>query len=737
MKFYQLVFPVSFLLLVFFNDLTAQTSQQSNSIPNATDTSAWKLQLKEVNVVARKKLFVRKNDRLIFHVENTLNNSGSNIFEALRMTPGVQVQDDQISMTAKSNIIVTINDRVIPLSGESLSAYLKGIPTASVKSIEVITAPSARYDAEGNSGIVNIVLKTATNDSWNLNLRGSYTQATYPQGNAGAEFNFKTRKLSFYSGFTSDFRQTFYDMKNSISYGDETWILTAPFKGNTNLINGNAGFDYEINDRWTVGALYFGNLSGNYRTNNHITTNIYDTDGFLKEYMLTVRNVSKNSYLNAFNLHSITKIDSLGKKIVADFDYFIYNGFDSINNLGNTYDAGSNLLPDLYYANINCNNGKVTNYAAKIHVDLPLKWVNLNFGGKVSFSENKNDFVFYDNSTGHNIIDENQTNIFNYKEKIQAVYCSATKQFSKKLDMRIGFRLENTTTEGYSQTLNQTTTNRYLRVFPSCFLNYQLNEERSAGINFSRRLNRPDFMTLNPFKSYFNAYDYNEGNPFLKPSYADNLEFALSTSNFEHKIWYTAVSGDYFSFPFVDPSTRIVRHYPENCVNYFSAGLSESWLFDTFPWWTSYNYAAAYYMRKEATLTAAIPTTNIVSGRLYTNNDFTLNKKKTCMLNLGLFYEFPHLAAYNHIESLYILYAGIKLQLFNENLILSLTANDILQTNHAKSTITSNNIRYVYDNYGDTQNIRLFIGYKFGKRDLRTNRHNTSNTEEKERIKNG
>ncbi len=737
MKFYQLVFPVSFLLLVFFNDLTAQTSQHSNSIPNATDTSAWKLQLKEVNVVARKKLFVRKNDRLIFHVENTLNNSGSNIFEALRMTPGVQIQDNQISMTAKSNVTITINDRIIPLSGESLSAYLKGIPTASVKSIEVISAPSARYDAEGNSGIVNIVLKTATNDSWNLNLRGSYTQATYPQGNAGAEFNFRTRKLSFYSGFTSDFRQTFYDMKNSISYGDETWILTAPFKGNTNLINGNAGFDYEINNRWTVGALYFGNLSGNYRTNNHITTNIYDTDGFLKEYMLTVRNVSKNSYLNAFNLHSITKIDSLGKKIVADFDYFIYNGFDSINNLGNTYDAGSNLLPDLYYANINCNNGKVTNYAAKIHVDLPLKWVNLDFGGKVSFSENKNDFVFYDNSTGNLVVDANQTNIFTYNEKIKAAYCSAAKQFSKKLETQIGIRLEHTTTKGFSKTLNQNTINRYLRFFPSCYLNYSLSEEKSIGLNYNRRISRPDFMTLNPFKSYFNAYDYNEGNPFLKPSYADNFEFALNTANYEHKLWVTAVSGDYFSFPFVDPDTRIVRHYPENCVNYFSAGLSESWLFDRFPWWNSYNNAVVYYMRKEATIAAAQPAMDIVSGKLYTNNDFALNKKKSILLNLGFFYEFPYLAAYNRIESLYILYAGIKLQLFNENMTISLTANDILRTNHSKSSVTSNSIRYVYDNYGDSQNIRLFVSYKFGNRDLRATKHNISNTEEQERITNG
>ncbi len=724
-----------FLMVLLLINLDAQTTRQSDNLPHLADSLTWELQLNEFDVVARKKLFVRKNDRLIFNVENTIINSGSNAFEALRMTPGVQIQDDQISMTAKSGIIITLNDRAIPLSGASLSSYLKGIPTSTIKCIEVITAPSARYDAEGNSGIINIVLKTATNNSWNLTLRGTYTQATYSQGNAGADFNYKNKKLSVFSSFTSDYQQTLYNMKNTIFYDDETWILTAPFIGKTTYNNINAGVDYEINKRWTVGAMYFGNQSGNIRKNNRISTNVYDPNNHLKEHMLTVRSVDRQNNLKAINLHSITDIDTLGKKISIDLDYFIYNSYDSINNYGNTFDANNTLMPDLYYANINCNHGRVSNYAAKIHLDFPMKWINLNFGGKVSFSENNNDFVFYDNRTGNLVVDANQTNIFNYKERIQAAYCTATKQITKKLDTQIGFRLENTTTEGYSQTLNQTTTNRYVRVFPSYYLNYQFNEDKSAGFNYSRRINRPDFMTLNPFKSYFNAYDYNEGNPFLKPAYADNIEFALNTANFEHKVWFTQVSGDYFSFPFVDSDTKIVRHYPENCVNYFSTGLSESWLFDKFEWWNSFNNVVVYYMQKRATIAEAQPMLDIVSGKLYTNNDFALNKMKTIMLNVGFFYEFPYLAAYNRIESLYILYAGIKLQLFNENMILSLTSNDILRTNHSKSNVISNNVRYMYDNYGDTQHIRLFISYKLGNRNLRINRHNTSNTEEKERIK--
>lgn len=735
MKFYLPFALLSLYLMVFIIKLPAQTTPQVERLQNPSDSSAWKIQLNEISIVARKKLFIRKNDRLIFHIENTTMNSGSNAFDALRMTPGVQVQDDQISMTAKSNIIITINDRIIPLNGENLSTFLKGIPTSSIKRIEVITAPSARYDAEGNSGIINIVLKTATTDAWNLNLRGTFTRATHPQGNAGIDFHFKNKKLSVYTSFTSDYKHTFYQMKNTIFFEDETWLLTAPFSGKGKDFNGNAGVDYDINSRWTVGAMFIGSQSTYSRENNQIITKVFDTSNQVAKQMLTLRNLSKCNNLNGLNLHSITNIDTLGKKVSLDLDFFSYNSHDSIKSQGNTYDANNNLMPGSYYANINGNAGMVSNYSAKIHIDFPLKWINLNFGGKVSCSTNNNDYVFYDNSTGNRVVDASQTNIFNYKEKIGATYCAATKQITKKLDTQVGLRLEHTTTVGFSQTLNQTTTNRYFRIFPSCYINYQLNEDRSIGFNYSRRINRPDFMTLNPFKSYFNAYDYNEGNPFLKPSYADNLEFALNTANFEHKLWYTSVIGDNFSFPFVDPATRIVRHYPENCVNYFSTGLSESWMFDKFSWWNSFNNVEVYYMQKKATITAAQPMLEIVSGKLYTNNDFVLNKKKSILFNLGFFYEFPYLAAYNRIESLCILYAGIKLLLFNENMTISLTANDILRTNHSKSSVISNNIRYVYDNYGDSRNIRLFVSYKFGNLNLRATKHKTSNTEEQERLK--
>lgn len=725
------IFQITILLIFFCTSAVAQP----DSLQVRIDSIEWKLQLKEVTVVAKKRIFVRQTDRLVFNVENSIMSSGGNAMDALRITPGIKVQNDQISMIGKSGMMIIIDDRIIPLSGESLVNYLRGIPTASIKSLEVITTPPSKYEAEGNSGIINIVLKKARNNSWNLNLRGAYTQATYPEGNLGADFNFKKDKLSFYSSITTDSRKTFYEMKNSIFYPSETWILKAPFTGNNKYINGNIGVDYDINNKWKIGAVYFSNLSGNIRRNNNILTNIYDTNNVLKENMNTLRNTSSWNNLNAFNIHSINNIDTLGRKISIDVDYFTYNSFDSISNNGYSYLADKSVMPNSYYAKINQNSGRVYNYSAKIHVDLPMKWINLNFGGKISFSENNNDYQFYDNNTGVLILDNGQTNIFRYIEKIQAAYLSANKQITKQINAQIGFRFENTITEGYSKTLNQTTTNNYFQLFPTCYLMYRLNEDKSIALNYSRRINRPSFNYLNPYRSYFNSFDYKEGNPFLRPSFSNNLELIMNTKVFEHKLWYNYISDDYFEFPFVDTSTKIVRHYPLNCINYYSTGVSESYTFNKLWWWNSYSNVMIYYMHKTATISEAVPMLEKVSGHLFNQNDFIVNKKRTLMFNFGFYYEFPYLAAYNNINTTYFLNAGIKILLLNKNMNISLTSNDILRTNHAKSTVISNNTRYMYDNYGDTQNIRLYISYKFGNKNIRAEQHNASNKDEQERVK--
>ena len=692
--------------------------------------------LHEVVVEGKESLFERKPDRLVFNVENSIISTGGDAMDALRVTPMLQVTDDQISMIARSNLMVMVDDRVIPLSGPDLISYLKTIPSASIKSIEVITTPPAKYEAEGNSGIINIVLKKNGMDSWNLNLRGTYTQATYPSGNTGADFNYKKGRMSMYANVTTGVNEIFLRMKNFIYYPDETWILTVPFHDISRYANANMGINYKINDQWEIGAMYFGTLSGYHRGNTSILTTVYNnTDNSIKEFMPTIEDGSVSSNLHAVNLNSMIKLDTLGKKITIDLDYFINHSRDSISNWGNSLYLDQSIIPGSYYASMNRNNGEAANYSAKIDVMLPYKWVSLDFGGQTSFTNDNNDYIYYDNTTGNPVVDNNQTNTFRYRESIQAAYLSASKKFSKALSAQLGLRLENTETRGYSQTLNQTNDHNYLKLFPTCYLTYQLGNDKSIALSYSRRIDRPSYRSLNPFRLYFNSYDYSEGNPFLLPSFSNNVDLSVTTDHFVHELWYSNFTGDIFQFPFVDPTTQVVRFYPENCINYYSTGISESFTFNKLWWWSSYNNAVCYYIRKRATIPEAMPLIHKVSGNFTTNNDFMLNKKRSVMFNLGFYYEFPYLAAYNNMDATWYAYAGVKILLLKEKLTLSLTANDIFKTDHAKSTLISNNIKYVADNIGDTRYLRLAVSYKFGNKLIQSEKRNVSNEEERARVR--
>ena len=424
-----------------------------------------------------------------------------------------------------------------------------------------------------------------------------------------------------------------------------------------------------------------------------------------------------------------------GKKISIDFNYFFNNLCDSFGISGRSYNPDQSLIPNSYYANINRNNSKITNYSAKIDLELPLKWINLNLGGKVAFTENKNNYVLYDYTLGNLIVDNNQTNIFRYKENVQSVYISANKQITEKFQIQAGLRMENAVTEGYSETMNQTDKNCYLKLFPTGYLLYKFNNDFSIAFNYSRRINRPYYYDLNPYKVFDNAYSYREGNPFLKPSFSNNLELSLTTPDFEHRIWYSSISGDKLQFPFVDTLTQIVRHYPVNCINYFSTGLSESYTFNKIGWWNSFNNTVIYYIHKTASISEAMPLIHKISANFSTNNDFMLNKKRTVILNVGFYYELPHLDAYSNVEAYGYVYAGIRARLLKDNLTLALTVNDLFKTNHARQTVLSNDIRYVYDDLPDSRYVRLSISYKFGNKQIWTEKRNVGNEEERGRLR--
>jgi len=715
----------------YFSEITLDKDIDIGIIQLKLDTQF----LQEVTIFAPRKLFERKVDRLVFNIENSIISTGGDILDALRVIPGLRVMNDQISMVAKSNMIVTVDDIIIPLSSESLVNYLKSIPTASIKNIEIITNPPAKYDAEGNSGIINIVLKKPLYDSWNLNLRGVYTQQTYPDGNVGTDFNYKKNKLSLFANINTGAGKDLMQMENNIYYIDETWKTTSPLRRTYNFLGANAGVNYQISKSWKIGAIFFGHWSYNPHRIDNINTTVFDSENLIKKVLLSTKESNRSSKTRAFNFNSITNLDSLGKKLSIDIDYFYNNPRDSFGISGIAYNQDLSQITNSFYANKNRNTSIITNSSAKIDLELPLKIIHINIGGKISFTEVNNDYILYDNTSENLIVDNNQSNVFRYNENIQALYISVTEQLTKKIYIKAGVRMENSATEGFSKTINQADQNNYFKLFPSTYLLYRLNDDRSIALNYSRRINRPFFYELNPYKVYDNEYSYSEGNPFLLPSFSQNLELSLTIPNSEHKLWYSYISNDRIQFPFVDPITQIVRNYPINCLNYYSVGFSESYNFNKIWWWNSYNSGTLYYIHKATTLMEAIPSIHTISSNFSTNNDFLLNRKRTLMLNAGFYYEFPYLFAYNKVDAYNYVYVGMRARLLKDNLTIALTFNDVFKTNHAKQTIQSNGIKYVYNNLPDSRYFRFSISYKFGNNQVWTERRTVGNEDERGRVR--
>lgn len=689
-------------------------------------------EIQEVEIKARKKLVERKIDRLVFNVQNSTSATGGDAMDALRVTPGVKVINDKISIIGKSGVSVLIDDKIMHLAGDDLANFLKTIPSDQIKSIEVITTPPAKYEAQGNGGLINIVLKKTKKNSWNATIRSSYKQATYATGNLGADFSFQKDKITLFSSINmGDGTRKNID-NSSIYYPEERWENKSPRKIENKFLSTRLGLDYDLTNKLSMGFQYLGSFSEMNINENNTASYIYDSRDYLKSYIISKAKSNEKPNLNQFNFHTIYKLDSLGKKISFDVDYFSLKDKNTRNYNGNSWDK--NDIPQSYFAAINNNNQDITNYSGKIDAELPLEWAKLSFGGKISQSRTHNNVVFYDNSSGTPIIDEKQTNEFDFTENTQALYFSANKKLGEKWEANVGLRAENTQTKGYSRKLDQENKNTYFQLFPTAYLAYTPNDNHSFNMTYSRRINRPNYNQLNPFRIYDNPYSYVEGNPFLKPSYTSNFELIYTFDNLESKIYYSYEKNGFEQLGILDNDTKITRYFVLNFLKTYNIGLTENISFNPVKFWTTTNSFDINYTKSTSDTPITVGSLNGWNTYLSTDNEFSLNSKKTLSFNVGYWISLPGVNGVDKVGTNQSLYAGLKFLMLDKNLQLSIIANDILKTQKPVYTSYSNGIKTMYRNYYDTQFFTLSLSYKFGNQKLKVSKHNFGNQEEKNRT---
>ncbi len=457
--------------------------------------------LTEAVVTGQKKLVEKKVDRLIFNVDQAEGAKGGNALDALKLAPRIEVEEatDAISIIGKGSVSVMINDRLMQMSSEQLSNYLKTIRTEDIEKIEVITNPPAKYDATGNSGIINIVLKNAKQESLNGSISTSYNQQKYGGFNLNGNINYRKGKWTLTSNIYSGKGNWYGKSKNTTLYPDQKWTSDGINKNENNYYGGRIGIDYQINDN-LITDLDISDGKGESKGNSVI--DIFDlVNNKTNRYMTTNWDGGKwNWNYLGLNYHIIKKFKTEGKKLTFDFDYS-NNGNDSNNkNISNEFDPNWAEIPGKYENNYSLNDGSSNRFNASIDMEHPVNSWKMNYGTRLRWAtdeaENQRFLKLNPNDNFHE--DTDFASKYNYKENVYALYYSVEKQLSEKLTGKVGLRYEHAQVKSIMEDPKNNYEKTYDGLYPTAYLMYQSSENHSFTLNYSRRVDRPFIWYLNP-----------------------------------------------------------------------------------------------------------------------------------------------------------------------------------------------------------------------------------------------
>ncbi|MEO8533697.1 MAG: TonB-dependent receptor [Flavobacterium sp.] len=688
--------------------------------------------LDEVVIKTQKRTIEQKIDRLIYNVENNVSNTGGDALSAINTAPGVVVQNNAINILGKGSSRVMIDGRIVELSGEELNGFLKSIAANDIKNIEIITNPPAKYDANGTGGLININLKKGTRDSWKNTTTLSYDQNKYGIYTLRNSFFYNKNKFRFSASGNAKSGYRNSEENLSLYFPDGLQHMKAQSKINEQNISGKLALDYDLSERTTIGFQYL-----NDRNNPNFKSNIiiknYDTENNINSIILNDGFNNRNSGNQTYNAHLLTKFDTLNRKLSVDFDYFNYDSKFDRDFTTRKYSPDMTFISlDQYGRNIS--NQDIDNRSVKADMEHPLGFVNLSYGAKVSFTKSSSSLLSYDNISGTPMLDLNQSNEFEYQENNQAIYVNGNKKINDKFTVQLGLRAENTQTEGYSANLNQVIENNYFKLFPTFYLTYKKNENNSFNFNYGKRINRPRFDLLNPFRTYINSNSYSEGNPFLKPSFSNNFELSHSYKEIlRTSIFLNSITDGYGVIFTSDAATNTQVVTRENYYKGINYGIGESYSADITNWWSTEN--TLYLLGSKTTFTSGINATptNGLQLDFSTSNTFSLSA--ATKLQVDYTYSSPVKSGLYTVGYTSGLTIAVKQNLFKKSMQVAFLANDIFNTAYLKDFVSVvNGIKQVYSQNESSRFFRVSLIYNFGNTKINVKQRDFGNEEEKRRL---
>lgn len=701
-------------------------------------------ELNSVTVSSKKPFIEQKLDRTVVNVEVSPTNAGLTALEVLEKSPGVSVdKDGNVSLKGKQGVLILIDNKPTYLSGQDLANLLKNMPSSNLDQIEIMTNPPARYDAAGNSGIINIKTKKSKIKGFNGSVTVGGGMGINPKANESVNLNYRTGKVNLFGNYSYSYNKGSQNLNLTRNFRDSvTGDIASVFKQQTDMTrnyqnhNFKIGMDFYASKKTTLGFVLNGYVNpGEFKSLN--TTNILNAQYKLESVTLSTSS-SKEKWNNKganFNFRHV--FDTLGTELTADADYIRYTS--DLNQLftNEFYNAeGGKTDPDEILRGILP--GSINIYSAKADFTHPLKHnAKIEAGIKSSYVKTNND-AQYDNLVGNEWqVDSGRTNHFIYKENINAAYVNFSKELSKKWSAQVGLRLENTISSGNQITTGETFKRDYTQLFPTAFIGYKMNDKNNFSLSYGRRINRPDYGALNPFYYFLDKYTYQVGNPYLNPQFSHNIGLSHSYKGWLNtSLGYTTINDVIQQVLEQVDSTHTNYVKKSNIARQNSFTLSVNANFPVTKWWRTNVYAQGAYNQYKGFVNNGY--INVEGASFMTNISNQFQLKKGWSFELSGFYRSKMVEGTIVMKPMGVVSFGVAKNMLKDKASLKLNVRDFLDIQQFNGYSRYQNIDVTIHNEWDNRVVNLTFTYRFSKGKVENNKQRKSSAEEEQnRVKSG
>lgn len=693
--------------------------------------------LDEVVVTAEEPSIERMADRIVFNVENTIVSQGSG-WDILRSAPGVISSQDQLEIRGQQ-VTVYLNDRKVQLSSQEVRDLLEDLPGNVISAVEVIPNPPARYEAEGGP-VINIITSKNIVPGYKGSIQTTYTQAVFPKYSVGTSQFYKTDKWNIFGNYTINPRKEFRNTDSEINFINEQDENFARWDTDLDRITRSQAqqasliVDYDLDEKNRFNFTSNLSYSPNKTFDNDLFTEMRNGQGVLDSTLNTSSDLDNDKTNLGLDLSYERKLRKEGSSLKANIHYTYYDEDQQQVGSSDYFDPSGNFIRNFRFSTDARQKIDIT--TGQLDYQTPIEKGNIEAGAKFSLIRSDSRIDYFDVNGTEPPFDLALSDEFRYEEDIWAAYVSFNKNW-EKWSLKLGLRGEQTNVDARSITLDSLNNQDYFELFPTFFLLHTINEKQTVSFDYSRKLRRPKYNDLNPFRYFLNENDFREGNPNLRPHFSHNFNLNYTIDDTYFIDLYYRDNGNYIStLSFQDNENQTLREVRQNVLESISYGLDFTIGKSILPFWYLYNYFSLFY--EEETFLALESDeesfTNDVTGvYLYMNNYLTISKDGTLKGEVAFNYLSGFLDGSFTLSERIILNLGLRKSLWNNKAVVSLVAEDLFRRANSRYTSRYLNQDNSFLTVPETRFFRLGLTVNFGNYGLSGNQRNLKKTE-RERL---